>query len=627
MKKTILIFLSAFLLLAAGCRQELPKPARLSSDMNPSREPVADHKIVIYQVMTRLFGNKKTKNKIWGSRSENGVGKFNDFTDTALKAIHDLGVTHLWYTGVIAHAVCADYTKYGVRMDDADVIKGRAGSPYAIKDYYDVNPDLAVNPAKRMVEFKALIRRTRKAGMKVLIDFVPNHVARGYKSLKKPRGVKNLGESDKTGLAFSPKNDFYYVPGSPFQLPGGNYTPGPGNTFPTKDGKFAENPAKVTGNDKFTASPSVNDWFETVKLNYGVDIQNGRRKHFRPTPPLWYKMRDILIFWLKQGVDGFRCDMAEMVPVEFWAWVIPQLKRQKPSMIMVAEIYNPAAYREYIFKGRFDYLYDKVGLYDNLRQLMSGSGDANSIYYSWRSLMTLGKKKSITSRMLRFLENHDEQRIASSSFAGDPWTAVPAMTVSATLGSGPVMLYFGQTVGEPGRGREGFSGNDGRTSIFDYWGVPEHQKWMNGGAFDGGKLSPDQKKLQDFYRRLCNLVTRSEAIRSGQLYDLQFANEKNFSAGYNDRRIYAYIRYTKTEKLLILVNFDRKAGADTYIKIPARCWNLMGLKPSGEYVLKDILNPGGILKFRAETTLDRWKSRSGIPVSLPPKSARIYRFQ
>ena len=184
-----------------------------------------------------------------------------------------MGVSHVWYTGIIEHAVLTDYTRHGIPLDDADVVKGRAGSPYAIKDYYDVDPDLAVDVPNRMKEFEQLVGRTHAEGLKVIIDFVPNHVARKYISDAKPKGVKDLGENDDKSVAFSPKNNFYYLPGQSFEVPKGYVPLGANNTFPTKDGQFDETPAKATGNDHFDASPKITDWFETVKLNYGVDIQ------------------------------------------------------------------------------------------------------------------------------------------------------------------------------------------------------------------------------------------------------------------------------------------------------------------------------------------------------------------
>ncbi|WP_426489782.1 alpha-amylase family glycosyl hydrolase [Hymenobacter sp. 102] len=553
-----------------------------SSDPNTTDEQPQDHKLVIYQMMTRLFGNKTAVNKPYGTLQENGVGKFNDITTPALQAIKKLGASHVWYTGVIEHATMTDYTKQGIALDDADVVKGRAGSPYAIKDYYDVNPDLAVDVKNRMREFEALVKRTHDNGLKVIIDFVPNHVARTYKSDAHPAGVADLGEKDDKTVAFAPNNNFYYLPGKPFVVPAG-YNPLGALKGPREDGKFQENPAKATGNDVFSEAPKVDDWFETIKLNYGVDYQNGRKKHFEPTPDTWLKMRDILIFWAKKDVDGFRCDMAEMVPVEFWAWVIPELKKVNPQLVFIGEAYDAKTYKMYIEQGHFDYLYDKVGLYDGLRRLMRGEGTTEDITRVWKE-----ESRGFSGHMLRFLENHDEQRIASKDFAGNPRAAIPAMTVSATLGTGPVMLYFGQDVGEPAHGSEGFSGEDGRTTIFDYWGVPEHQKWMNGGKFDGGKLGPEQRQLHDFYARLLTLTSQSDAIRRGRFYELQDAN--NLDAQYNQRQLYTYVRYTDKQKLLIVVNFSPDKTYKPTLRIPPNVMQLMGLNPQQFYTYSELLS-------------------------------------
>lgn len=527
--------------------------------------------MVVYQMMTRLFGNKTAVNKPYGTLAENGVGKFNDINGVALRSIKDLGVTHVWYTGVIEHAVLTDYTKYGIALDDADVVKGRAGSPYAIKDYYDVNPDLAVNVPDRMKEFEQLIERTHTNGLKVLIDFVPNHVARAYKSDAKPAGVKDLGETDDKTVKFSANNNFYYLPGESFIVPK-DFKSIPADTlYPAADGKFNETPAKVTGNNQFTASPGVNEWFETVKLNYGVDIQNNNKTYFEPIPDTWIKMKDILVFWANKKVDGFRCDMAEMVPVEFWNWAIPQVKAVNPEIVFVAEIYNPAQYRNYIETGKFDYLYDKVQLYDTLRGLINNKRSAKDIDVIQKSL------DGINANMLHFLENHDEQRIASPDFAGSAWKIVPAMVVSATIDQGPVMIYFGQEVGEPGAGAEGFGGKDGRTTIFDYWGVPEHQKWMNGGAFDGALLSEQQKSLRKFYSTLLNLSQTSPAIVSGGYFDLTVSDD-----------VHAFIRYAGSEKLLIVSNFDSKVKPVKLV-IPETVVAALQLKADKNYKLHDVL--------------------------------------
>lgn len=574
-------------------------------------------KLVIYQIFTRLFGNSKTTNKRYGTLEENGVGKFNDISEVALSELRKMGITHVWYTGAIEHAVMADYRDFGIVLDDADVVKGRAGSPYAIKDYYDVNPDLAEDIPTRMAEFEALIDRTHKQGLKVIVDFVPNHVARQYISDSKPEGVKDLGEEDDTTVNFHPDNNYYYLPGTAFQVPDGYVPLGPNHTFITKDGKFHEVPAKATGNDKFVAQPHINDWFETVKLNYGVDIPNGRTKHFEPIPSTWKKMLDILNFWASRRVDGFRCDMAEMVPAEFWNWVIPKIKANYSEVVFIAEIYNPDQYEHYINFGRFDYLYDKVQLYDTLKHIMQGGGSTDNIPGVERALNPLG------SHMLRFLENHDEQRIASPFFAGDARKGKPALLVSAALNTGPLMIYFGQEVGEPGAGVEGFSGEDGRTTIFDYWGVPEHQKWMNNGKFDGELLAQWQKELRSFYMELLQAVRNYEAIRSGEIYDLQYFNRNDEYSGYSDK-VYTWLRYTDVERLLLIANFKNEAETIN-LRIPSHAFDLMGIDLHKEYHLKCLLGDFDDLTFDAETFSD--KKQDGLKAELPPLAALIFAIE
>ena len=569
--KTILLYLVGCCLVIActAPREKIPPTDAMKK---------APGKIIIYQMLTRLFGNKVAMNKPYGTIAENGVGKFNDITDGALRSLKEMGITHVWYTGVIEHAVLTDYTEFGIPLDDADVVKGRAGSPYAIKDYYDVNPDLAENVPDRMKEFDALVQRTHAQGMKVIIDFVPNHVARAYKSDAKPPNTIDLGETDDDSLAFSPNNNFYYLPGQSFVVPRGYNSLGP-YSFPTKDGKFDETPAKVTGNDQFTPSPGVNEWFETVKLNYGVDIRNDRKTYFDPVPDTWNKMRDILLFWTGKNVDGFRCDMAEMVPVEFWNWVIPKIREVKPDIIFIAEVYNPDQYRSYIEQGRFDYLYDKVLLYDTLRLLVNGQRKAVDVAQVQKRL------EGINHHMLHFLENHDEQRVASKQFAGGPWKALPAMVISATIDRGPVMIYFGQEVGEPGNDAEGFSGDDGRTTHFDYWGVPEHQKWMNDGNFDGGQLSMEQKQLRQFYSDILNLARSNPAVAEGEFLDL---TAYNVSLGNIDDKVHVFLRFYEDERLLIVNGFNN-ADKEVRIRIPPHAIPAMGLDPKEVYIARDMV--------------------------------------
>ncbi len=552
--------------------------------------------------MTRLFGNKVTVNKKYGSRDENGVGKFDDINAAALEGIRALGTTHIWYTGVIEHATLTDYSAYGIVKDHPSVVKGRAGSPYAIKDYYDVDPDLAVSVPNRMNEFLDLVRRTHAHGMKVIIDFVPNHVARAYHSDAKPPGVKELGEDDDTSVAFAPDNNFYYLPGTTFMPPAGHPPP----DAASEAEKYVEAPARATGNDHFTASPAIDTWFETVKLNYGVDILNNRATFFDPIPDTWRKMRDILLFWASKGVDGFRCDMAEMVPVEFWRWVIPSVKRTHSNIIFIAEIYTPSQYRRYLEDGGFDYLYDKVLLYDLLRGVIEGRGSTADVYGAVEQV------SGIENKLLRFMENHDEQRIASPQFAGAPWRGLPAMVISATIGTGPVMVYFGQEVGEPGLGSAGFQDNDGRTTIFDYWGVPEHQKWMNDGKFDGGRLSDDQKRLRACYARLLVLAAENVAITDGAYADV---TRENVAAGNFATNVHAFLRFRGMERLLIVSSFQPEEQ-QANIVIPAPLCMEMGLVPDMNYKMQDLLWTKTELELRNGTCF----------LTLKPHSCFIFRI-
>jgi glycosidase len=569
MKKSVLLLFATSLLYS--CSQPKDKfPPETSMEKKSG-------KIVIYQMMTRLFGNKVTTNKTYGTAQENGLGKFNDVNDAALKGIKELGVTHVWYTGVIEHALLTDYTAFGIPLDDADVVKGRAGSPYSIKDYYDVNPDLAVHVRARMQEFEALVERTHGAGLKVIIDFVPNHVARAYKSDAKPAGVKDLGESDDTTASFKPSNNFYYLPGQKFIVPS-EYKSLGRDSFRTKDQQFVEVPAKVTGNDQFTNAPGMNEWFEAVKLNYGVDIQNNRQQHFEPIPDTWIKMKDILIFWAGKKVDGFRCDMAEMVPVQFWNWAIPQVKEVNPEIVFIAEIYNPKEYANYTQIGKFDMLYDKVQLYDTLRHITQGHGSTANLPPIQDAL------RNLDGRMMHFIENHDEQRSSSRFFAGSPWKAWPSMVVSATIDRGPVMIYFGQEVGEPGLGIEGFEGDDGRTTHFDYWGVPEHQKWMNGGLFDGALLSDEQKQLRASYVSLLNLAGSQKVFTNGEYADV---TQSNISSGNFDGKVAAYVRYTSDERVLVVCSFDA-AEKKVRLVLPKELLDKAGIG-SGPRTLNDLL--------------------------------------
>ncbi|MBD1581606.1 alpha-amylase family glycosyl hydrolase [Pseudoalteromonas sp. S16_S37] len=572
-------------------------------------------KPVVYQVFTRLFGNKETANVPWGTVEQNGVGKFADFTPKALQEIKALGTTHIWYTGVLHHALVTDHSKFGIAADDPDVVKGRAGSPYAVKDYYNVNPDLAIDPSQRLAEFDALIARTHQAGMKVVIDIVPNHVARNYQSASAPKGVADFGANDDTSKAYARDNNFYYVVGEDFQVPkSDDYQPLGGQAHPQSDGQFAESPAKWTGNGSRAAQPDINDWYETVKVNYGVkpdgsydfpQLPAGFEKkpiaeHYafwqqHDLPDSWYKFRDITHYWLKRGVDGFRYDMAEMVPVEFWSFLNSSIKMKNPDAFLLAEVYNPALYRDYIHKGKMDYLYDKVGFYDSLKALMQQTGSAEDV------LAQQHKVQDIAKHMLHFLENHDEQRLASDEFAGDARMGKPAMVVSHLISKSPTMLYFGQTVGEDGSEDAGF-GKPSRTSIFDYIGVPAHQAWMNNGKFDGGQLSEQQRDLRAYYVKLMSLSTLP-AVVAGDLYSIVVDTQNAIA----QQRIMAFARAFSNQKLVVVSNFDATEPHTITLHLPTDWQNT-------HYLAKDLLERYASMRVQDNQ----------IKITLAPRASAVY---
>lgn len=560
-----------------------------------------NQKMFIYQLLPRLFGNRATANKINGSIEENGTGKFNDISDTVLQKIKASGYTHVWYIGILAHASATDYTAYGLPAEYPEIIKGKAGSPYAVRDYYDVDPDLAVSVPGRMAEFEALVRRTHAAGLKVIIDNVPNHVARNYRSVNKPKEVKDFGEGDDTSQAFSPQNNFYYIPGQPLEIQCSHRK----STGPA----YNEFPAKATGNDCFSNRPTQFDWYETVKLNYGVDYLNGRQAHFDPIPDTWVKMRDILLYWAEKNVDGFRCDMAEMVPLTFWRWAIPQVKEKFPNIIFLAEIYNPSVYRDFLADNIFDYLYDKVGLYDVLRDVSCGYRPSSDITFA------LNDVGDIQHRMLNFMENHDEQRLASDYFLKEGSKGKAAMIATCCVNTSPVMIYAGQELGERGMDEEGFSGKDGRTTIFDYWSVDTLRRWNNNSRWDDAQLSVEEKELQQFYRQLITLCNREAALTNGLFYDLMPANYENRE--FNSSRLFAFLRSDKKELLLVVTNFDNRIQ-ECNVHIPRHALTFFEITDTGRGILKPLLHGNGKeLPFM---------SGSPLRISLDPYSGEIYRI-
>ena len=543
-------------------------------------------KVIIYQVFTRLFGNRNTTRKECGTIAENGSGKFNDFDSKTLKTIKKLGVSHIWYTGVIRHATQTNYSQYGIPSQCATVVKGKAGSPYAICDYYDVDPDLAVNVEKRMDEFDKLVVRTHKAGLKVMIDFVPNHVAREYKSICKPEGIEDLGANDDKSQGFSPQNNFYYCPGCHFE--------------PSFDkGDYDEYPARATGNDHFDNHPGINDWYETVKLNYGVDYWT-RFGHFSPVPDTWDKMVEILLFWASKGIDGFRCDMAEMVPAAFWDYATAKVKTQYPHIVFMGEVYNPSEYRNYINSG-FDWMYDKVGMYDAMRAVICGQAPAHILTGAWQSV------DDIKEHMVYFLENHDEQRIASDFFAGSALKGLPGMVASVLMKSSPFMLYAAEEYGEKGMDKEGFSGKDGRTTIFDYWSVDTLCR------AEADALNEEERLVFAVHEKTLQIARKEKAV-DGDFYDLMYVNPS--SENFNNEKQFAFLRKKDNELLIVVVNFDDR-DVNIQVRIPSHAFEYLSI-PEKKYKAKDLLSGD-----KQDIVL----SNDGlVPMSLASRGSRVWKI-
>ncbi len=556
------------------------------------------NKLIIYQALVRLFGNEQTPKQINGTRHENGCGTFACFTSRTLEQFREQGISHIWYTGVLDHATQTDYSEFGKPASASATVKGMAGSPYAIRDYFDVAPDLADNPAERMTEFEELIERTHAAGLKAMIDFVPNHLARTYHAAL-DKGI-NFGAADDASQAFSPGNDFYYLPNDSLRLP----------TELPHD--YEEHPAKATGNDAFTASPSVNDWYETVKLNYGVNYLQGETTEtpIKPTA-LWHKMLAILEYWASKGVDGFRCDMVEMVPLSFWQWVLPQMRAKFPEVIFIAEVYDEYKTHLYLGAKGFDYLYDKTGLYNRIF----------SAYREHKSALPITEYLKQTApfahQLVRFLENHDEVRLASPQFLGNAEHAKAGMTVVATAHRGPVMIYFGQELGETAKGADGFSGNDGKTSIYDYTTLKNTKPWLT-----DEELPLEQRALRTFYRTLYKISTSSKAIQWGAFYDLTLYNapqEQHFNA----RHLVAYVRHFADESLLIVANFHRSLTQYVHLRFSDEQLKTLGWLTASSISGTDLLQPE--MPRTWEITPELLQTR-GVQFPVAPHDAYVFKI-
>jgi glycosidase len=614
----------AALCLLLGCHH--------SADVRPSPDAGAPVEVImtprIYQLFVRTFGNVNLTNQYDGDIKTNGCGKFEDINEAALNRLKDLGATHLWLTGVLRQATLTDYSAVDARLtpDDPDIVKGRAGSPYAIRDYFDVSPDYARDPVHRLEEFQALVRRIHTHGMKAVIDLVPNHVGRSYRSVVKPQ--LDFGKDDDRTTFFKPSNDFYYLvdpPGAPLLLSypaGAPPRAGRDGRFIPEDGTSIERTPRATGNNQTSHSPGSTDWYEVIKLNYGYNFVDGT-SHYDPLPPSWTKMDAVIEYWQAQGVDGFRCDFSHWVPVEFWRWAIGRA-RQRGPVYFFAEVYdNPDAapgYSKAAFIGAgFDALYDG-DLYNGVKRIFAGGGSANDL----DGLIGTGVR---AGHDLRYAENHDERRAASPVTAGDPGNSGFGSTeggfaVTALLhllGPDPVLLYNGQEVGEPGLGAEGYGGDDGRTTIFDYWAMPEYAKWVNGHAYDGAGLSDLQRALRRRYASLWSL-RQEPAIAQGEFFSLQPANQTAAEYGEQGRWVYAYVRTDpeRGQSFLVVVNLSDSRAFQPHLRLTSEALNRARLPHDGATIeLNDRLSAFTTRGSGAELL------STGVQVDLPPSTARV----
>ncbi len=525
-------------------------------------------KQVIYQLFVRHFGNLNTMRRKNGTIERNGCGKFADITEKALIEIRDMGFTHIWLTGILEHASGSSYPKRAA--DDRKILKGIAGSPYAVVDYFDVSPDLALDPESRIDEFKYLVRRCHDTGLRVIIDFIPNHVSRSYKSSVRP--YLTFGKDDNTDVFFDVDNHFFYLDkDKKIELPGGVY---PEEEYP-----------RATGNNVTSHKPSEHDWYETVKLNYGFDFTTGKKafKDMYSVPKTWNTMDSIIAYWQELGVDGFRCDMAHMVPMEFWQWSVKKAKDRFAHVSFIAEAYNGDPMKvtdgnvlTELLDAGFDAVYDSES-YDLLKGIYEKgkwANDLDNVLWDDNRL----------HNMLRYAENHDEVRIASEKHWGGHGADIGKAVVGYmfAIGRGACMVYNGQEVGEDAKGAEGYSGDDGKSSIFDYGSLPSLQKWVNGHNYDGGELTPEQDELREWYGKWLKIV-QQPAFANGEVYSLNFANKDNPKFGRlkgeetSGHWLYAFLRYDKkTEQAyLVAINFhptETLKDIDILFSEDARKW-------------------------------------------------------
>lgn len=578
---------------------------------------------VIYQLFVRHFSNAVTGGLSWGSKEENGCGTFAGVNDAALKALAEMGVTHVWLTGVLRHATQTDYSAYGLPADPATVVKGRAGSPYAVTDYFDVDPDLAEHPAERRAEFVALLDRCRRHGLTPLMDFIPNHVSRTYASRVRPECT--FGACDDTNAFFSRNNSFYYL--SPHRseqemlLPEGAFAPERGC-------------GRVTGNNAATWTPSAHDWYETVKLNYGCDYTHGPHAaaelpamtaRDEAVPRTWLLMDAVLSWWQEMGVGGFRCDMAHMVPPAFWRWAIARARLRDENTLFLAEAYNDHmslctgdVHRELLAAG-FQGIYDSPA-YDSLRGVICGTRWANDLDRHHH------EESKNFYHGIRYLENHDEMRLPCWAEHGAPYAALCAAQFAST--AAPVLFYNGQEVGEDASGPGGYGGDNGRTSIFDYTALPHLQHWANGGRYDGALMTEEERRLRGFTQAFLPLL-QHPALSGGTFYGLNWANRATVGFGrepgesVSGHHLYAFLRYARKARatVLVLCNFSRTETYTTALHIPLHAQEWAGKKPAPAKVFSFLNLLEGSQPPLTATSEEL--ASTGLPLTIPAGGAVV----
>ena len=291
-------------------------------------------------------------------------------------------------------------------------------------------------------------------------------------------------------------------------------------------------------------------------------------------------------------------------------------EKKFPSLIFIAEVYKKELYAQYIRNIGFDYLYDKSGLYDTLRTVVEKNvNDDGMPVELWQSTTGITRNWQFLSDlqpyMLNFLENHDEQRFASDFFGKDAANTFAPLYVSLYLNTAPFMIYFGEETGERGMDEEGFSGCDGRTTIFDWWSVGSVRRLRKLIASKGylatsvsGLVKAGLKKEEaEIFLRFSQAVrfaAEDTAVGMGTTYDLCYCNMS--SDGFDKNRHYAFLRDFEDHTLLVATNFS---GHDSVMKltIPEHDFEWMGIPISDE------LHPGKVIEVKVP-------ARDGVMITL-----------